>query len=87
MKPLTFTITFDLKDFRNDETVSPENRVLSYRARISGGDKHAAICSQPLKDEEIGTPQSFYNTLDMILMRMKERLCEEFNQTTKPNQP
>ena len=86
--PLTFSITFDLKDFRGDETTSPETRTLSYMATITCGEKRARIWSQPLTDDEVGTPQSFYNVLDMILMRMQERLCEETtNQTTKPNQP
>jgi hypothetical protein len=84
MSQHTFRIEIELFDYRNHPTLEEDNKVMAYRAYLSCDDQHCAIWSQPLNEDEIGTPESYWNIMDSIRYKMMKKLCDVDGGTTYP---
>ena len=74
MTPFKFEIEISTEDYRNCFALEESKRTLSYLMKITSGHQHCAYCSQPLEEDEVGTRESYFNMMDVLRMKILEKL-------------
>ena len=77
MTPFKFEIEISLHDFRGIDSLESENQKLCYKMLVKNDDQHCCYWSQDLKDEDVGTRQSYWNAMDYLRQKLLNRLCPD----------
>ena len=76
---INFSGDFRLVDFREEPDFGNE---MFYRIYLIVGNQHCMIRSESLKEEDLGTRQSFENLMDSLRYQLLKKLCPKAEQST-----